>query len=479
MKTYRLFRTLLAAVFLSVLGCSQEDVPMSVANLEPTAESLRSMDELKSYAISAYGKLCGTHSRSSLEVKDIVPVGTRGRSEDLNEIYAVNFENNNGYVLTTTNPKIEPILAVVEEGSFDEEKIPEGVQNFIQAAQRFKPDPIGPVAPIAPVDTNRLNFQYWELKTDTFVSKKIEPQLKVWWGQNNLYNYFTPTYYDKLWLRTEHMPTGCVPTAISMALSFTKHISKLPITFDGRNEILQLNWDEILKHKKYTMRCDIEPIWLEGDCDASKDAHLAIATLLRQVGELCNVQYGENGSSATFEDAYNCLKQLNFDFESASSTNGFTYNRVSSHLNNDEILIMFGKDTRDQMTGVHANHCFIIDGCDCLSYRVTFTMYEEIPTIGGVIRKPLYSYIEEEYASYLAHVVWGFDELGVGYFNDNVLRTISPVKLDEGASSCGTDYSFSKNEYIRIKRPKLTLIPDIPIEPGLPPIIPVLPIPVK
>lgn len=463
MKVIDVLKSIFSVTLLSlIVSCSQYEIALPDQNSEPEMKPLRSMDDLKSYAVSAYSKLCGTKGRSSAVVKNIVPVGKKSRSDVLNEIYAVNFENDGGYVLTTTNPSIEPILAVVEEGSFEEDKLPDGVKSFIRAAQSHKPEAIGPVTPEIPIDTNLVNFQYWELRTDTLIGKKIEPQLKVWWGQDYLYSYFTPTYLNPEFNQIEHVPIGCVPTAISMALTFSKHISILPITFDGRQEILSLNWNEILKHKKYDMCCDIEPTWLSGDCEASPNTHLAIATLLRQIGELCNVDYDNLNSGASFNYAYNCIQQLDFNFESKSPNEGFQYDRVCKHLNNDEILLMFGFDLRNQYNEVHNNHCFIIDGCDCLAYQVTFTVYEEIPTAVGIIRKPLYSYVEEEYASHLAHVVWGFDEQGVGYFSDNILRTISPIELDDGAVNLGKDYYYTYNQFMKILKPK-AIVPEFPI----------------
>ncbi|MBD5170647.1 MAG: hypothetical protein HDT07_01375 [Bacteroidales bacterium] len=202
-----------------LLGSCKSDMDVS-PEIMPDIVKYRSQQEMIEQSIAAYNHLYPTKSRSSRQVANVVPVRmTPSRGELPNPLYAINFEDSAGYVIMASNPNVEPVMAVIDEGSFDPNNENEGFNCFLKTAENYAPTISNKDLEIG-IDTLRLDFTYWEEDVDTLVYLKVKPHLDTWWGQKEPYNKYCPVSFDKETNSYKNCLTGCVPTALSMIMAY-------------------------------------------------------------------------------------------------------------------------------------------------------------------------------------------------------------------------------------------------------------------
>lgn len=123
----------LLVLFVAVLtmlatSCSNELAPeMPKEENVPTVKGkVRSADEAAGIALKAKGKVSGKESRSTYGVKSVECVGVpSSRSEASTDslFYIVNFDDNEGYAIVGADRRVDDVLAVIDEGSFDSNDI--------------------------------------------------------------------------------------------------------------------------------------------------------------------------------------------------------------------------------------------------------------------------------------------------------------------------------------------------------------------
>ncbi len=399
----------------------------------------RTHQEMIEQSLAAYNHLYPATSRNSREVVNIVPVRTSmSRGEVPNPLYAINFADSAGYVIIASHPNVEPVMAVIEEGSFDPNTDNDGFNAFLRAAENYLPVTYSTNDKELNIDTLKLNFQYWEEDVDTLTYLNVKPHLENWWGQDKPYNKYCPTLYDSESKSHKNCLTGCVPTALSMVMAYFQSSSSFKITYDGSNRNIWLKWNEIKRHI-YTPANNIDSdIFL-----CTENGHDQLALIMRELGYVCNTQYGLNES---LTDAQMIPKGLEaIGIKNAECRNYYT---VKGAIDNETILLMQG-----------GGHCFIIDGADCIWFKYTLRLYQEDSFGFRTLISTEYSESRHDYA----HVVWGYDNLAVGYFNDGVLKMMKPYRLDSGAIPTTNPADFSSNmKYYPLKL-TLTITPTDPV----------------
>ena len=398
------------------LGSCKSDMDVS-PEIMPDIVKYRDQQEMIEQSIAAYNHLYPTKSRSSRQVANVVPVRmTPSRGELPNPLYAINFEDSAGYVIMASNPNVEPVMAVIEEGSFDPNNENEGFNCFLKTAENYAPTISNKDLEIG-IDTLRLDFTYWEEDVDTLVYLKVKPHLDTWWGQKEPYNKYCPVSFDKETNSYKNCLTGCVPTALSMIMAYFQNSLFFKITFDGSNRNVRLNWSEIKRHK-YTPASNIG----SDNFLCTETGHNQLALIMRELGHICGTQYGLGISTTAADMIPKGLDAIGI--KDVQSKNYYTINGI---IDNGTLLLMYGN-----------GHCFIIDGADCIWFKYTLRLYREN---GLGIRKLISTEYSESMYNY-AHVVWGYDNLAVGYFNDNILAMMKPVRLDAGAYSSDDSQNF-------------------------------------
>jgi hypothetical protein len=206
-------------------SCSGDDGIQNVRTVRQKAQTHRvSIETAKQNALDFVANVkISTRSVSAVPTISNVVVcnGTKTdtRSDlasiDLDSLfYIINFSNNEGFVIASSDDRENPIFAYVEEGTYEElDSLNAGFEAFIDAA--------------AEVEIRDRELEYFEVDNNeevlggvgggsgssNIIPDKFEvmaPLLVTKWGQLD-YNAFNPegTHY-----------TGCVVTAISQICSF-------------------------------------------------------------------------------------------------------------------------------------------------------------------------------------------------------------------------------------------------------------------
>lgn len=423
----------------SLVSCSSEE---PILQKDKTVNNFnfnkRSPQEALSLAESLCGKALsrsGNNSdyfikkvdRESLSV--IENMSSRSGTDTL--IYAINFTDNQGYVLVSANKETVPILAIIDKGNFQKDTDEnESYENFLNNAKNYVssvsgieiPDP-NPPTPLDPI----MIF-----KTDTI--KKFsctEPLVKVNWGQcwpENMY--------------CENKKAGCAPVAVAQALTYFRSIDKMDITFESRDcDEIHLDWGEISQHKKsldlaYPLNSMIQRHY--DVCDAPEETHTTIGSLVRQLGEIMKSEY------MPFPDEETRTKAR--DIELAAKV-------VFPNLKHYEVawagtaFMGLGGETIGIASAVRASdkngHTFILDG-KAYIFREIITYYDYNPKDGSYSSKTHDNLQDDKYL----HVNWGYNGSKDGFFlvdllnDDKGVNTVTPGTI---APSGDPNYGYNSN----------------------------------
>lgn len=190
----------------------------------------------------------------------------------------------------------EPILAIVDKGSFDENRNTnnEAFEEFLNLAENYVCYSAGGGRPGGdgndkPEDLTLM----WKSDTITnFYCQK--PKVQVQWGQGWPANIYAP-----------NRVAGCAPLAVAQALTFQRTITTLNLTFSERDTpSTTLDWDNIVKHTNYI---DFSSIWGDdpttshlNSCNATEKSHYDIGRLTRQLGQDLGSDYSNPNTTNTY-----------------------------------------------------------------------------------------------------------------------------------------------------------------------------------
>lgn len=288
MKSFKFF-LITALVSIMSSGCSSDEPLVSIKQNEDIVKfnlNKRTPQEAIKLvnSLSSGDNTFSRSGESKVIDKDALKViyNTTSRSESSDTlIYAVNYADNQGFVLVSANKSTEPILAIVDEGTFNEDrpKDNEPFEMFLNQAKNYaisgKIDSTLINRPIKPEDLTMA----W--KTDTIENYYCtDPLIKGKWNQGWPANKYTP-----------NSVAGCTPLAVAQAMSYVRPFNQLNLTFPekGNKTITPLDWDAISNHTS-TLFTSYENTHFY-ECNASDEAHEQIACLVREIGNVFGSSY--------------------------------------------------------------------------------------------------------------------------------------------------------------------------------------------
>lgn len=419
----KLFQLMCAVVLVGMsAACSSEfeesgKENKSQANEKPSF-SKRTVNDAIEIA-SKYGKLKSSLTRGQeltvdpTTVKSIVASSTRSTTDTL--IYAVNYSDDNGYLLISANKSTEPILAIVESGSYieDKEARPESFSYFLdQAVGYIESAAIRPSSnSLHPGDPSLIDGPVdflMEWYNDTIKSQSWSgARVKVNWGQFWPENIYCP-----------NKVAGCGPVAIAQAVSYFKPNLSFDLTFDNRSsDRMVIDWNQILTHKrsttlKYPKANDIDKHVVS--CNQNYKIHDDLAAFLRQIGVWCYSNYKYDSTSTEVADFFYVASNLLSDYTKVSVTGNNCYDKIKS----SGIVLM---------TGVcdEGGHAWVIDGVGNIDYDI-YRYYCYNP------KTHEYKDLEIIYkSSKYVHCNWGWAGQDNGYFLIGVYDTYTGLNTIE------------------------------------------------
>ncbi len=433
-KQLRFFSLICVAVAL--FGCAKEETSGLVAssdgdllaNSKPIGYVM-SMGEIRSLALSApknYLLPRATTKSSVKRIKEIVslsdldgvaPIRTctagdvSGTNAFVNNIYVVNYDNDEGYVIISADNRLPEILAFSDDGNIphdlDEIKVL-GVIAFLKALPEYAEEEIARATtlqddynPYPDSLPDRDGYYRLNFRTEYTPWSYVEhgPILNTQWGQGYPYNVLTPICTSGY-----HSPTGCVATAVAQIMAY--HCYPTTIYSDGLGRDVTFDWESILSRAKLN------------DSRVSEEDQEAVAALMAVIGKNVDMNYDCLSSGAYSENVPEALYTMGYtcdNYNASKPSNSLQdYDTKAVCLEADSYPVYVSGHDLDANVG----HAWVIDGYgDCTRQYVTVWDLFDI-NMNYVRTEYRVEYGEHHY--YNVHCNWGWDGEYDGFFESEV-----------------------------------------------------------
>jgi len=393
-------------------------------------------------------------------------------------VYAFNFEDENnqssGFALVSGDERVPGVLSSSPEGELTEEitnpgeavfmsRVPEYIDRQVEEYQNLE-EAVLPLALEKIESENGFdamdnaegtnddfseyvpdgNKRAWGMNYFISVSygqwefiSKIDPIVKVHWGQDDPYNDLVPLYCPK---DSDQAPTGCAATAIAQIMS--SHQYPLSYMTGPSYNYHSIDWNGLLS--------DIWTILI------SPQLRSQIAHLFLKIGILTGMDYGCGGSKASIDDAKYCFNQMGYE---TSSVRSYDINSVFTSLSNQRPVYIRGcaieKKERHgwwifswTTTDHDGCHAWVIDGY--LQKRRPVSIYLNAYKNGKLSRYAVQSYYQTQ--TYVdCNMGWDGDKDG-WYISGGFDTNKGPINPYLNRSTTGTEGDFQFD---------LKILPDI------------------
>ncbi|MDD3875031.1 MAG: C10 family peptidase [Bacteroidales bacterium] len=259
-----------------------------------------------------------------------------------------------GFVITSTDERIKPVLGYAPEGVFDTEDMSCCVSWLLDQYSNQIYDVINEnrnaTSYIAHEDWNRYESASQRSVEETSI---VTPLLTTTWSQGCYYNAMCPADSTLGTTRCGRVPTGCVATAFAQVLKY----HNFPPQGIGTKSYT---------HPTYgTISANFAATTYDWASMPNKllSNNQAAATLLYHAGVSINMSYGPNGSSAYTTDVRKALVNT-FKYASttqyvykSSYTDAQWISMIKAELDAQRVVIISGSDPN-----ANAGHAFVCDG---------------------------------------------------------------------------------------------------------------------
>ena len=408
------FLLLLATSVLFFSCAEQFEYPaVNETHDKTTVSQIRSVDQAIEIAneFLSVGSV-GSRSNSEIKVSNVILSDiTRSAGTDT-LIYALDIENNNGFVLVAAPKNVEPILAVIDEGSFNDPKNLENksYQMILEETKDYVANLSSNRIPIDPdpIDTTKLSLDLRIPEIVNVYTTKIirEPLVEVKWDQSYPENIFC-----------QNNIAGCTPIAIAQMLSYFELPKSISYSFpekDINSEVL--NWSTIKRHKSIL------------NCNCTYTNHMTLARVVREIGQRAGTDYSDPQASGTSfgSNVPNAVKELT---GLTPDTNGQkTTNLFDALSNNIGVAIVGG-----------VGHSFIADAIKHYKYKTYEYNYNPDGSIKNIVEKG-------QTNIQLIHYNWGWSGNCNGYFYYDVLKPGKAYEYDDRGLNNNSSYVFSADD---------------------------------
>ena len=311
------------ALLLSLLACSKDfrQIESCESNLSYNTDSIVNYnlvvpeDAIK-YANEFVGNnsISRTSSRTIESCEKYIAKTTRSTEGPEVSFYLINYKNNNGFALVSTDNRTTPVYLYAEEGNLaiSELENNKGLAFFMQSAipnylaeiEHSNDNVVYNTLPntdlippeLLDLPTVYKDGRYYFCKTIT-ENIDTKPMVYAYWHQAYPYNIYAGPF------------TGCGINSVGQIMSYHKH----PTSY--KNSIY--DWEVINQHNLYTTECP---------------ASNMIAQLMYDMGQYLGVTYTSTGTSTTNEESRSLF--IRFGYTCSQVTD---YSSYTSHWITDEI----------------------------------------------------------------------------------------------------------------------------------------------
>lgn len=420
----------------------EDEETVSISN----AQSIqRSEDEAMTYAAQFLNIFPHKEGRSLPDIKIHALTNKSSRSSATADtlLYVAQYGENQGYAIISGSKELSPVLAYVEEGNFFDLETANngGFQMYMEAASDYVENSMRRASiidkPIKPA------FDDWTIRyNDT-----IAPRLTVAWSQEYPEGYFCPNRLS-----------GCVQTALAQILSYYEAPKELPLTYPNHPiDKIQLNWSEMKIHKRSSIFDWVIYPWAINNhmasCNASDDAHMAIAYLCRELGHRNHANYyyyseddrSTGASLANAKTTASAIRNQNkYEYNLTAVCHYSKARFLLDHIAKGIVMISgYATPTTD-------GHAWVADG----GLRVG-TVRTHVDYGMGLDGSDVVTVTEN--LEMLVHFNWGWGGYGNGYFNPEVFNPTQAESYDYQPSSTDMDFKYNI-DYIAFYKDQLTVL---------------------
>ena len=405
----------LTILAVMVAACSSEE-PMPVTDnsaqqqgsVRVTVEEAIKIANQAAEAFDAKSARGVSRKASSAAMVDVL--GTKdGRSGGIDTLlYMVNYDNKQGYAIVSASRAGETLLGIVDEGEFNALEAAENpsYSYYLANAQNYVASTLdatwgGGTGGKLPAFT--------ELKR--FVYDVIPNRLTVEWGEKYPEGMYCP---NKL--------AGSAQVAMAQIMSYLEAPNSINLTYSGCDAlgVMELNWTALKMHKQSINSYDSDSINMHmADCEVSNRVHDSLARLCRQLGDLTQAVYHEEGSwkftMAFSDDVLVRFQELlpEKEFIPLSELEAdINYELLYEHIKNG-VGYMAGIDVTNYPNAT--SHAWVIDGA--VHSGEIITRYWNDLTISGQQHTTV-----TDLTNYYFHFNWCYSGDNNGYFLAGVLN---------------------------------------------------------
>lgn len=392
------------ALAIMMASCSNQEL-IDSDSPKPAPQqtsSIRSYEEALQIAQSSIQIIEGSEKTRSASLRKIslgdskvCLADSKTRSANGNDtlMYVFNFEDNQGFTIISANKNTEALIAVTEKGHYDPavRDDNEGFNLFMDLAKiyvandRQMGEPGGGLDPLLEFKDSIVTF-----------SGYIGPFIEVKWGQYYPEGMFCPNQIS-----------GCSITAMSQVMTYFEYPTGISLTYSNADQSYQaLNWSNIKLHA-------ISKHAPNSFYDVDEDTHKAIGRLCRQLGELANSTYCENGTGTLYNDLKQTMTQLGY---TTNNWTDYSSGVVTASITNCHPVIIRGSRIKyENGNQVEVGHTWVVDGYYYSGYE-SFTWSRPYNGFDWELFEHVVS------TDYYHHFNWGFSGDNNGYYITGVFN---------------------------------------------------------
>ncbi len=343
-----------AMILVAIAACSKDELGVEV--IVPQQE------QMDSYRVSVDEALRSAETILRAGDRDTRSAARRVKSTELyvakpatrsNEntevsFYLINYEDNAGYALVSTDERTTPVYMYAEDGNITTEDLQkdgplkilmdEGIANYEAEITNYD-EPVDIYFP--PGIDGHMGFVdgilcYIDIDS-VYVNKG--PYCPVKWFQDEPYNHYCNL--NKV---------GCGPLAMGQIMSFHKH----PASYNGYT----FDWDSMTENQSFSS------IYIDGALD--------VARLLSEIGQAFpDIQYGVSLTTTSTESTKNVFAEFGY---SCGDLEIYSASRIFEEIDENRPVWIRGDNNSS------VGHAWIIDGyiirSKTIEYRYTTPPYE-------------------------------------------------------------------------------------------------------
>lgn len=421
---------LLPIALLLLISCSsqmEDSIKLDKNSQSFIQSNIRSITEATNICNQLIdSKKTNTRSSQIINVQNVYTIlNTTTRAGHTDTImYAVDFGNNSGFALIAADKRIEPILAIIDEGAFNDmqNENNESYQLILANAKSYASSVMESITPDTPKN-------WYEYSDTIYVDQKIAPRITVKWNQGWPENIYCP-----------NQVAGCGPVAAAQILSYLQKPTTITYSFPEKDINSEtLNWPDLTLHKKsdnfYSPSSDYISSHYNS-CKTDENGHKTIARIIREIGHRANASY-DYTTGVIYSDIINTL--TNISGQEVESTN-FSMRRLYDDLKNIRKSVAFvsgiGEFSSGELCGGHA---WVADGTLEIGVIINYWSYSDFDNT-------VLECTTEDTTKKYVHFNWGIGGNCNGYFLIDVLNPNEAFSYDDlSISNSANNASYSYN----------------------------------